>query len=132
MARTSKVSETPNTSTEETPSVRPNIDRSSVNRVTLVGRLVADIELRYTSTGIAYCKFRVATNDAETAEFHNVVAWRGTAEVAGKLGRNGARVYLEGRLHNNTWQTADGEKRYSVEVVAHTLRVMGAIATTLA
>lgn len=91
---------------------------TSVNRVTLIGRVVATPELRSTGSGIPVTTIRIATNDRETAEFHDVVLWRQHAEFAAKYMAKGRLAYIEGRLQSRTWEGADGSKRRTVEVVA--------------
>ncbi len=103
---------------EETPRT-PR--RSGINHVTLCGRLTADPELRYTQAGHAVATLRIATNDREEAEFHDVVVWRQLAETAAAQLTKGSSVYVEGRLHSRTWQAQDGTNRRTVEVVAHRL-----------
>ena len=90
----------------------------SVNRVILVGRLVANPELRETGNGIHVTTVRVATNDREQAEFHDVVLWRQMADFATGYMTKGRLVYVEGRLQGRTWEAADGTQRRSVEIVA--------------
>lgn len=103
---------------EETPRA-PR--RSGINHVTLCGRLTADPEIRYTTAGHAVATLRIATNDREEAEFHDVVVWRQLAETAAEQLTKGSSVYVEGRLHSRTWQAQDGTNRRTVEVVAHRL-----------
>jgi single-strand DNA-binding protein len=91
---------------------------TSVNRVTLVGRLVATPELRVTSNGTHVTTVRVATNDREQAEFHDVVLWRQMADFASGYMTKGRLVYVEGRLQGRSWEASDGTQRRSVEVVA--------------
>ena len=91
---------------------------TSVNRVILVGRLVATPELRETGNGIHVTTVRVATNDREQAEFHDVVLWRQMADFAAQYMTKGRLVYIEGRLQGRAWEAADGTQRRSVEVVA--------------
>lgn len=91
---------------------------TSVNRVILVGRLVATPELRETGSGIHVTTVRVATNDRERAEFHDVVLWRQLAEFAASYMTKGRLVYVEGRLQGRTWEAADGSQRRAAEVVA--------------
>ena len=91
---------------------------TSVNRVTLVGRLVATPELRETGSGIHVTTVRVATNDREQAEFHDVVLWRQHADFAVNYLTKGRLVYVEGRLQGRTWEATDGTQRRSVEIVA--------------
>src|SRR5207302_10745672 len=88
------------------------------NRVQLIGRLVRDVELRYTAQGTPVANMRVATNDRDQAEFHDCVVWRSTAEFASTYLRRGRLLYLEGRLHGESWTDRDGNTRYSVRVIA--------------
>jgi single-strand DNA-binding protein len=100
----------------------------SGNSVTLVGNLTRDPELRYTPAGAATCQFGLAVNrrwqNRQTSEweeatsFFNVVAWREMAVNAGETLTKGARVIVNGRLEQRSWETPDGEKRSVVEVVA--------------
>ncbi len=73
-----------------------------VNRVVLVGRLTADPELKYMSTGILYTRLGIATNTRPEPEYHDVVIWRRLAEAAGKYLAKGRLVYVEGWLHGRT------------------------------
>jgi single-strand DNA-binding protein len=90
----------------------------SYNRVQLAGRLVADPELRYTASGKAVCRMRVATNDTRDAQFHDVVAWQQLAETAAKTLRKADAVAVEGRLQHRSWEAADGSARRATEIVA--------------
>jgi single-strand DNA-binding protein len=99
---------------------------ASVNRTTLVGRLVATPELRETKGGIHVTTIRVATNDREQAEFHDVVLWRQLADFAAGYLTKGRLVYVEGRLQARAWESADGSKRRSFEVVATRLTALTA------
>ncbi|KKU25230.1 MAG: Single-stranded DNA-binding protein [Candidatus Woesebacteria bacterium GW2011_GWC2_47_16] len=98
----------------------------SLNKVTLIGNLTRDPELRYTPQGTAVCTFGVATNrqwttDAgekkEDAEFHRVVAWNKLAEICSQLLTKGRKVYVEGRLQTRSWTGQDGNQRTSTEIV---------------
>jgi len=124
MAKNTKSTEAPTNPAAEIQEPQKRRRDGSVNRVILVGNLAADVELRYTASGIPVGRCRVATNDGPTAEFHSVIAWRGLAEVAAKFGKKGSRVYVEGRLHNRSWQSEDGAKHYAVEIVAESIRVL--------
>ena len=119
---------TPSTTAEApAPQAAPAQRRSggpALNRVELIGRLASDVELRYTSSGLPVCTLRVATNDRETAEFHDLVLWRQLAEFAGQYLAKGRLVYVQGRLHGRSWQSEDGTTRRSVEVVAEDLQVL--------
>jgi single-strand DNA-binding protein len=114
---------TSKTSTESTPTAKSSRG-TSVNRVILVGRLVAKPELRETGKAIHVTTVRVATNDREQAEFHDVVLWRQHADFAVTYLTKGRQVYVEGRLQARTWTAADGTQRRTVEVVADNFRVL--------
>ena len=105
----------------------------SVNKVTLLGRLGKDPELKYTPQGTAVCKFTVATGEAytdkngqkqETTEWHNVVIWEKLGEIANQYLRKGRQVYLEGRIATRSYEK-DGEKKYFTEVVANQMVLLG-------
>lgn len=107
----------------------------SLNKVTLIGNLTRDPELRYTPTGAAVCTIGVATNRSwvtdsgekkEETEFHRVVAWNKLAELCSQLLSKGRKVYVEGRLRTSTWQTADGGQRSSTEIVIEDMIVLDA------
>jgi single-strand DNA-binding protein len=98
----------------------------SLNKVTLIGNLTRDPELRYTPQGTAVCSFGIATNrqwstdtgeKKEDVEFHNVVAWNKLAEICAQILSKGRKVYVEGRLQTNTWTGDDDVKRSRTEVV---------------
>lgn len=98
----------------------------SLNKVTLIGNLTRDPELRYTPQGTAVCSFGMATNrqwttDAgekrEEAEFHRLVAWNKLAELCAQLLTKGRKVYVEGRLQTRSWQAQDGTQRITTEIV---------------
>ena len=98
----------------------------SLNKVTLIGNLTRDPELRYTPTGAAVCTIGLATNRTwttesgekkEETEFHRVVAWNKLAELCSQLLTKGRKVYVEGRLRTNSWTGQDGLQRNTTEVV---------------
>ena len=96
-----------------------------INKVILLGRLVADPETRYTQSNIAMTRFKLAVNrqgkkeDGQpTADFFQVTAWRHTAEFVQKYFTKGQQVLIEGYLRNNTWTDKDGNKRYSDDIHA--------------
>ena len=98
----------------------------SVNKVTLIGNLGKDPELRYTSGGVAVASFSVATNESwkdpdvntqERTQWHNIVAWRKLAEICGEYLKKGSRIYLEGRLQYRSYDDKNGVKRYVTEIV---------------
>lgn len=102
-----------------------------VNKVLLVGRLCTDPELKYTPSGVAVANFRVAVDrpftnaagDRET-DFIDVVAWRQNAEFVNSYLTKGRLVLVEGRLQVRQWQTQDGQRRRSTEVVADGVRAL--------
>lgn len=96
-----------------------------MNKVILMGRLVADPETRYTQSNIAMSRFRIAVNrpgkpqeGQPNADFIQITAWRNTAEFVGKYFHKGQQVLIEGYIRNNNWTDKDGNKRYSDEVHA--------------
>ncbi len=98
----------------------------SLNKVQIIGNLTQDPEVRQTPGGASVCSISVATNrqwtdqsgnKQEKAEFHNIVLWRGLADIAGKYLAKGRRVYIEGRLETRSWDGQDGQKRYRTEIV---------------
>ena len=97
-----------------------------LNKIFLQGRLVADPELRHTQNGVAVATFRLAVDrdfkDKETgerkADFINCVAWRGTGEFVAGYFRKGRIAIVEGKIQSRTYDDRDGNRRYTVEVVA--------------
>src|SRR2546425_581530 len=107
---------------------------ASVNKVILIGNLGADPELRYTNTGTAVANFRIATNDQwtdkngekqERTEWHNIVAWGKLGEICGRYLKKGRPVYVEGRLQTRQWEDQTGNKRYTTEVIAQVMQMLG-------
>jgi single-strand DNA-binding protein len=106
----------------------------SVNKVILLGNLGRDPELRFLPNGDAVCNFSIATTDSwkdkagekqEKTEWHNIVMYRKLAEIAGEYLKKGRPVYLEGRLQTRKWQTKDGQDRYTTEIVADNMQMLG-------
>jgi len=108
---------------------------ASVNKVILIGNLGKDPEVRYTPSGAAVCNLRLATTRnwknrdsgerQEETEWHSVVLYDRQAEVAGEYLRKGRPVYIEGRLKTRKWQDKDGNDRYTTEIVADTMQLLG-------
>ncbi len=105
-----------------------------VNKVTLIGNLGQDPEIRRLENGVAVAKFSVATTERykdrngeqqSQTEWHSVVVWRGLAEVAEKYLKKGKQVYVEGKLTHRKWQDKDGNNRYTTEVVANNFQMLG-------
>ena len=113
---------------------------ASVNKVILVGHLGRDPELRYMPEGTAIANASVATSfrwnekqsgeKKEETEWHHVVFRGRLAEIAGEYLRKGSQVYLEGRLRTRKWTDKEGAERYSTEVIAASLQMLGARADT--
>lgn len=107
---------------------------SGVNKVILIGNLGADPEIRHLQNGAAVANFRLATSETykdrqtgekrEQTEWHNVVAWRGLAEITERYLRKGSKVYVEGKLRTRQWQDKDGNNRYTTEVVADEMTML--------
>lgn len=107
----------------------------SVNKVTLIGRLGRDPELKYTQSGTAYCRFSIATDDQwtdrssgekqERTEWHNIVAWERLAEICGQYLAKGRMVYIEGSIQSRQWEDQDGNKRTSFDIRAREMVMLG-------
>ena len=107
----------------------------SVNKVILIGNLGKDPEVRHLENGAAVANFSIATSEnykdrktgekVSQTEWHNIVAWRGLAEIAEKYLKKGAKVYIEGKLKTRTWQDKEGNNRYSTEVITDNLTMLG-------
>ncbi len=97
----------------------------SINRVTLLGRVGADPELRSTKSGTAVVELRLATdrysksNESTETDWHSVVVWGKTAEAVAHYVRKGDRVHVTGRLQQHSWQTDSGERRSRTEIHAN-------------
>ena len=109
----------------------------SVNKVILVGNLGKDPELIKTPAGTSLCKFSIATTERfknrqgeaqEKTEWHNIIAWGGLAETCGKWLHKGKQVYIEGKLQTTSYEGSDGVKRYSTQIVANLLQMLGRVA----
>jgi single-strand DNA-binding protein len=107
---------------------------NSVNKVILVGRLGKDPEVKYTQGGTPVAKFTVATNEVwkdqngekqERTEWHNIVAWTKLAEICGQYLNKGSRVYIEGRIQTRSWEDKEGNKRYTTEIRADNMVMLG-------
>ena len=103
-----------------------SMQKNSLNKVLLIGRLGADPEARYTSAGIPVVSFSLATNElwkqksgelAEKTEWHNIVIWDKLAEAAQKSLSKGLLISIEGKLQTRSWENRDGQKLKTTEVV---------------
>jgi single-strand DNA-binding protein len=107
----------------------------SVNKVILIGNLGKDPEVKYTQTGMAVARFSVATTDRvkdkdgnwqDRTEWHNLVAFQRTAEIAAEYLKKGGKVYIEGRLHSDSWDDKEtGQKKYRTEIIINDLVLLG-------
>lgn len=106
---------------------------SGVNKVILVGHLGKDPEVRHLEGGATVVNFTLATTETytrdgrkvEQTEWHNVVMWRGLAEIAAKYLQKGKLVYVEGKLRTRSYDDRDGNKRYVTEIVADNFNMLG-------
>ena len=105
-----------------------------LNKVLLIGRLGADPEIRYTSDGTAVANFSLATNEqwtnkdgekTEKTEWHRIVAWGRLGEICGEYLKKGSQVYIEGRIQTRAWEDRDGNKRYTTEIIAQAMQMLG-------
>ena len=107
----------------------------SVNKVMLLGNLGRDPEVRTFPNGDSVCNFSIATSTSwkdkdsgekkEKTEWHNIVMYRKLAEIAGEYLKKGSSVFVEGSLQTRKWQTKEGQDRYTTEVVADTMQMLG-------
>ncbi|SCZ68042.1 single-stranded DNA-binding protein [Thiohalomonas denitrificans] len=106
-----------------------------INKVILVGNLGRDPDVRYTSNGSAVANIAIATSEQwkdkqtgqqqEKTEWHRVVMFGRLGEIAGEYLRKGQQVYIEGRLQTRKWQGQDGQDRYTTEIVANEMQMLG-------
>jgi single-strand DNA-binding protein len=106
----------------------------SVNKVILIGNLGRDPEVRHLENGAVVANFSIATsevyNDKNTGErreitdWHNIVLWRGLAQVAEKYLKKGMKVYVEGKLKTRSWSDENNQTRYTTEVVADQMTML--------
>ena len=107
-----------------------------VNKVILVGNLGADPDVRYTSTGSAVVNFRIATSENWTnkeggketrTEWHRIVAFGKLAEICAEYLNKGKQVYIEGRLQSRSWEDKEGNKKWTTEIVANNVVMLGGV-----
>ena len=106
-----------------------------INKVILVGNLGRDPEMRYTPNGAAVANVTIATSDSwkdkqtgeqqERTEWHRVVFFNRLAEIVGEYLKKGSQVYVEGRLQTRKWQDQGGQDRYTTEIVANEMQMLG-------
>jgi single-strand DNA-binding protein len=108
---------------------------ASVNKVILIGNLGRDPETRYATSGAAICNITIATSrqwkdkasgeKREETEWHRVVFYDRLAEIAGEYLKKGRPVYVEGRLKTRKWQDKEGQDRYTTEIIAEEMQLLG-------
>jgi len=107
----------------------------SVNKVILVGNVGKDPEVRYLEKNVAVARFPLATTERgytmqngtqvpDRTEWHNIVAWRGLAEIVEKFVKKGSQLYIEGKIQTRSWEK-DGIKRYTTEIYAENIQLLG-------
>ena len=106
----------------------------SVNKVILVGNVGKEPEIRHLEGGASVASFSLATseryrdksgNSQEITEWHNIVAWRQLADLAGNYIHKGTQIYVEGRLRTRSWDDQNGQKRYQTEINADVIQLLG-------
>ena len=112
---------------------------AGVNKVILVGNLGKDPEVKYLDSGVAVANFSLATSESyknkegervNQTEWHNIVLWRGLAEVAEKWLKKGSSVYIEGKIKTRKWEDKDGNTRYNTEILADNMTMLGSKPTS--
>jgi single-strand DNA-binding protein len=107
---------------------------ASINKVILIGNLGGDPEIRYTPSGRPVANFNIATTEnwtnkdggkEERTEWHRIVAWGRLGEICGEYLHKGKQVYIEGKLQTRSWEDRDGNKRYTTEILAQTMQMLG-------
>ena len=108
---------------------------ASINKVIIIGNLGRDPEVRYTPSGAAVCNVSVATtrqwkakesgDKVEETEWHRVVFYDRLAEIAGEYLKKGRSVYVEGRLKTRKWQDKDGAEKFTTEIIAEEMKMLG-------
>ena len=106
----------------------------SVNKVILIGNLGKDPEIRRLENGVVLANFSIATSESftdkqtgekkEITDWHDIVLWRGLAEVAEKYLRKGSKIYVEGKLKKRSWQDKEGNTRFNTEVVGEEMTIL--------
>lgn len=107
---------------------------AGINKVILIGNLGKDPEVRHLESGVSVANFTLATTEnykdrtgqkQSQTEWHNIVVWRGLAEVAEKYLKKGSQIYVEGKLRSRSWNDKDGVTRYTTEIVADNFTMLG-------
>tara|TARA_B100000683_G_scaffold275182_1_gene325166 strand:- start:4949 stop:5374 length:426 start_codon:yes stop_codon:yes gene_type:complete len=107
---------------------------AGVNKVILIGNLGKDPEVRHLDNGVAVANFSLATTESYTnkqgdrvnqTEWHNIVLWRGLADIAEKYLKKGNSVYIEGKISTRKWEDKEGIARYSTDIIADKMTMLG-------
>jgi len=106
----------------------------TVNKVILIGNLGKDPEIRRLENGAVVASFSIATSESftdknsgekkEITDWHDIVLWRGLAEIAEKYIRKGTKIYVEGKLKKRSWQDKEGNTKYNTEVIGEELTIL--------
>jgi len=106
----------------------------SINKVILVGNVGKDPEVRYLDSGVAVANFPFATSETyknkqgekvTNTEWHNIVMWRGLAEIVEKYVNKGSQLYIEGKIRTRSYDDRDGIKRYMTEIIGDNMQMLG-------
>ncbi len=107
---------------------------AGINKVILVGNTGKDPEVRHLESGVAVANFPLATSETyknksgdkvTNTEWHNIVLWRGLAEIAEKYVKKGSQLYIEGKIRTRSWEDKEGNKRYTTEVIGDNMQLLG-------
>ncbi len=107
---------------------------AGINKVILIGNLGKDPEVRYLDSGVAVANIALATTEnyknkegerVSQTEWHDIVLWRGLAEIAEKYLKKGSSVYIEGKIRTRKWEDKDGNNRYRTEILANNMTMLG-------
>ena len=107
---------------------------AGVNKVILIGNLGKDPQVNYLDNGVAVANFSLATTEnyknkegdrVSQTEWHNIVLWRGLAEVAEKYLKKGSSIYIEGKIKTRKWEDKEGVIRYSTEILGDNMTMLG-------
>jgi len=107
---------------------------SGINKVILIGNLGKDPEIQKFDNGVKKATFSLATSEVfknkegektTHTEWHNIVLWRGLADIAESYLKKGNTIYLEGKIHRRDWEDKEGQKRYSYEIIGDNLTMLG-------
>jgi len=105
-----------------------------VNKVILLGNVGKDPEVKYFDNDVAVASFSIATSETykdksgqkqTKTEWHNITAWRGLAKLAENYIKKGTQLYIEGKITTRSWDDKDGNKRYTTEIVANSIQMLG-------